>query len=289
MESALIDVAVATIFFFVTLSLISATITEFLSRFWELRSANFKAGLDELIGQDLANRIIAGKFAPPSSKGKVHHIEPRQFALAISEVVDLTSYTAIDNANIPDELKQTLKTFRRAAGKQLADIRKEIEEWFDSAMTEVGVWYRNNAQVITRFVAAILVLALNADTITLVDRAWQDRALRESLVSAAAAAAVEKPDPAGNSEKKSLSVLKEEIESQLAPFPIGWRNLGEFTDDWRGCLNREFPHWTDYLKKALGLFITYIALTLGAPFWFDVLKRVMKLRSQLRHVQQKKE
>ncbi|MEX2565436.1 MAG: hypothetical protein WD431_05805 [Cyclobacteriaceae bacterium] len=46
--------------------------------------------------------------------------------------------------------------------------------------------------------------------------------------------------------------------------------------------SKAFPHkaWGQYiLYSLLGWIITAFAITLGAPFWFDLLKRVMSIRA----------
>jgi hypothetical protein len=40
-----------------------------------------------------------------------------------------------------------------------------------------------------------------------------------------------------------------------------------------------WEHLLDGLAKVLGLLISIMAISLGAPFWFDTLQRVTKLRT----------
>jgi hypothetical protein len=52
--------------------------------------------------------------------------------------------------------------------------------------------------------------------------------------------------------------------------PIGW------------SLDPDDPRWPDdfwgFAGKLFGLLVTWIALTMGAPFWFDLLGRVSRVR-----------
>lgn len=59
-------------------------------------------------------------------------------------------------------------------------------------------------------------------------------------------------------------------------FPLGWQQPAK-----EGFL---FLHsgeltWASWLAKVLGLFASALAVCLGAPFWFDVIGRLVKLRS----------
>ena len=60
----------------------------------------------------------------------------------------------------------------------------------------------------------------------------------------------------------------------LASFPVGWENedpfrIREGVPDWS---------WETRLAHAIGWVLTAAAVSLGAPFWFDLLGRVAKLR-----------
>ena len=66
-------------------------------------------------------------------------------------------------------------------------------------------------------------------------------------------------------------VLAQVAEVKELQLPLGWST------------DRKDPRWFDsfwgFLGKVLGLLATTIALTLGAPFWFDLLGRVSRVRT----------
>ena len=57
------------------------------------------------------------------------------------------------------------------------------------------------------------------------------------------------------------------VRDAVAHIPLGWTNDWH-PDDWR---------W--WLAKALGLLLTGAAVSPGAPFWFDLLSKVARLRA----------
>ena len=70
-------------------------------------------------------------------------------------------------------------------------------------------------------------------------------------------------------EEASCAVGKlSKLESQLRPFPLGWMDADLKVGD---------ALW--WLFKLIGLGWTAIALSLGAPFWFDLLQKIMSLRA----------
>lgn len=54
-----------------------------------------------------------------------------------------------------------------------------------------------------------------------------------------------------------------------------WTGWEAWSDDWR-------PRWTrDWGLHLLGVVATALALLLGAPFWFDLIKRITGIRNGL--------
>ena len=65
-------------------------------------------------------------------------------------------------------------------------------------------------------------------------------------------------------QEEDVSTLDARNLGSLESFPMGW---GE----------RE-GGWLDWLKKIFGWLISTAAVSLGAPFWFDLLGKVANLR-----------
>ena len=66
----------------------------------------------------------------------------------------------------------------------------------------------------------------------------------------------------------------EASDSLLASFPVGWGDEDPFG------IREPVPDWTlgTWLAHLMGWILTAAAVSLGAPFWFDLLGRVAKLR-----------
>jgi hypothetical protein len=62
--------------------------------------------------------------------------------------------------------------------------------------------------------------------------------------------------------------IEEKLEQ--VQFPVGWSKEG----------SRKLPdNFADACQKLAGILLTTFALSLGAPFWFDSLNKVINLRS----------
>jgi hypothetical protein len=173
-------------------------------------------------------------------------------------------------ASFPNEgVKKALLPLVDAAGSDVSKARENIEGWFDSAMERIGGWYKRRTQWIVLGLGLAVAIAVNADTITIARSLSYDTAMRNSLVAAAQEYA-KAPPAAGKEATPEDRLKKNEDTIQKLGLPIGWN-----WDDKR-TVPKEFPAW---LIKLLGWLLTAMAISLGAPFWFDLLNKFMTARS----------
>jgi hypothetical protein len=134
------------------------------------------------------------------------------------------------------------------AGGDVARFRHDAETWFDDHMEQVSGLYRRWSQRIVWITAAVLVVVLNANSFRIAETLWNDPSKRAAIVA--------KAGSAENSENPNVAI------DDLA-LPIGW------TDGY---------HSWGWVWMVVGMLITLGAVSLGAPFWFDVLSRFSRIR-----------
>lgn len=301
MNSAILDVAIGIIFFYASLSLACTTITEYISRKAKLRTKKLEQGLAALLDTKLAGEAMDGLvekimthpvIAPKSLQGegsRPTEIAPKAFAAAVFDIVrkgQATSSLAELQASVEQlpagEAKTALLTVIDSADGDLERAREIVAAWFDEGMKWVSGWYKRAVQFITRWCAVILVLALNADTTVLVHTLWTDQAVRESIAGAADQAVAAPADASEGTQANRFAELRQQAEAGLNPFPLGW-SLDE--GDPRAPRN-----WHEggagqvwgILHKLFGFLITVVALSVGGPFWFDILKKMVNLRGEIK-------
>ncbi len=109
---------------------------------------------------------------------------------------------------------------------------------------------------------------MNADTVVVANSLWRNSALRESLVTAAQEYVKNNPKA---EYKTQLDETKKRLE-ELA-LPIGWSGPDPYSDKgWPKRIGWHLPGWL----------ITALAISLGAPFWFDLLNKIMVVRSTVK-------
>lgn len=274
--SQVLEVAVGLTVVFVVLSAACSGIKEFIAGIAGMRSKTLEEGVRHLL-QDpavadkvFAHPLIASTAAPGS---KPSYISSHNFALALFDVLGTVDKAApnaaadlrANIAKVPnDKLRQTLLTLVTSTQGNIDQAQAKVEHWFDDAMDRVSGWYKRRAQTIILMVGVFLCCALNGDTLMIVRELWNDQVLRE-VVTAQARYKVQNPPPSGN----DLSAMQQEVRDASVP-PIGWHS----NDPERGLPEG----WVMWLKKVLGILISVLAISMGAPFWFDMLNKLVNLR-----------
>jgi len=188
--------------------------------------------------------------------------------------------SAIDK--LPDsKLKDALQTSVLQANQDIDALRQGIATWFDDSMDRLSGAYKRKMKWIAMLIGLLVAIAFNADSFNVATTLWNDADRRESTIAVAKQVAA-KPLPTAEQpvDQKKLGDEIKSTELTLRSLPIGWNCTAKTADgstDYWTCVKQEVPKLT--LIKILGWFLTAAALSLGAPFWFDLLNKFINLRS----------
>jgi hypothetical protein len=166
-------------------------------------------------------------------------------------------------ASIPNaQLSEALLALYRSAGGDAVRFQRATEEWFDDAMERVSGWYKRRVHTILAVIAAVVVVLLNADTLAAGRVLWRDDAVRAAVVKEA------RDTAAGTLDDVALEHAVTKLD-----LPLGWDvSFGDAPTQ----LPNDVLAW---VEKLLGLLLTVAAIQLGAPFWFDLLSKIVRVRS----------
>jgi hypothetical protein len=219
----------------------------------ELRQA--VAGLPE---GSLKTAVLA--LAMALTNAPVSETAPAPGAIATPGAIGIRS--AVERMGNADVKRAVLALMGQSA-PGAADLLPKLQAWFDDAMDRVSGWYKRTAQLITIGIGLFIVLLLNADTVMIADGLARDPAVRAGVVAAAQQAA--------SKQTQTLDLSAFEKQANQLQLPIGWSGT---SGDPRS-LPSDFVGW---LTKLLGLAVTIVAVSMGAPFWFDMLNKLLNLR-----------
>jgi len=278
LDHPIVDVALGLILLYTVLSLFASVVKEWISTFLGLRAKNLEKGIQTLIGADYATKLYGHPLVSTlaTEKKLPSYIGSGTFASAL---VDLLAHGEDDRSTAETEnnvaqliqnvsgdpvLRRALRALSSTGAQTVAELRTEIAAWFDDGMNRVSGWYRRQTQWIIFAIGAGVTLFANASTVHVARDLWEDDVLRYSLAQEAVSVASTTPIPDSAQATEAL----------LASFPVGWEDedpfgIREGVPDWS---------WWTLLAHLMGWVLTAAAVSLGAPFWFDLLGRVAKLR-----------
>lgn len=230
---------------------------------------------DTLIAMVIARYAYPKQAPPPTAMpavidraltGLANRLEP-------SDMNEKTRWQA-DTA-----VSQTLLRMWSTAGGDVAAFKLELIDWFDITADRSYGWYRRLLACWIFGAACVVVLAMNADTIQMYERISSDDDLRSSLVEKAVKVVksgdMETPGAAcaivGLPEDCSGQDIIREAAAESLPV-VGGQTVYAEGKQHAG----EYLYW--FVLKLFGLFLTAAAISLGAPFWFDLLKKVVEIR-----------
>lgn len=191
---------------------------------------------------------------------------------------------------------QTLSYLKSLWADAHGDIEKfkdSLEQWFTDTMERASGWYKKRTQLILFFIGLAIAIFFNVDTISIAKKLSNNPKLATQLADNASVylqnekrTGINQGDsgkviPNGKiTESIALidsanSLVQKNIKDSNELLGLGWTKV---------CKNgeRKFSFYSNfYWHSILGWIITALAISLGAPFWFDLLNKLMKLRSSV--------
>lgn len=317
--SETLEVAIGLILVYSLCSLVCSSINEWVSRLFDMRANDLETKIAELLRD---RELVKKFYAHPIIQGvtrrtlmdrilrrhsKPSRISSKTFATALLDLLiktggageikigrDISVYRRrmlIDlekgihrmvgdrKDHILQAVFESVKTETGRIEDTVTNARLKFVEWFDDSMERMSRWYKQKTRIIIFIIAALISLTFNIDTIRIAKDLYYNNEVRQQIVDVAMTkagetkTAVEIPSgtPAENVKK-----LKEQLSDLNLQF--GW-NLETNID--RDPTGLPVGFW-QIMLKIIGLFITALAVAMGAPFWFDILRKMTGIRQEVK-------
>jgi len=305
--SEILDVAIGVALVFLMMSFLATAVREAIESVVKARAVFLERGIRQLLddpdGTGLARAfyehplifsLFPGEFDPKDRRifGRAlpSYVPARNFAdtlidLAIRGPVK-SEYAIMQTAAVPTVaalranvgrlrspmLIRAVLTAMDHAGDDISLVRENIQHWFDSGMDRVSGQYKRRTHLWLFLIGVVLAAGLNVNAIAITDHLARNKALRESLVARANAVTHDSfyVKQLSDSTFRLAEAKRANDELNALDLPIGIE---------RYSLPRNPGDW---VRMFGGILITAFAVTLGAPFWFDALNRMMVVRSTVK-------
>ena len=264
-NSTVLEVAVGMVFCFAAVALIVSSIYEAIASIFGLRSKTLLTGVKALLNDDsfsdLARGIYNHALINPRASGTAEteddlinlpsYIDAKDFSTALLDCIqsvpgDFAKLGDDIEAITDPQLKTLLKGFYVHAQGDVAVLHQKLATWFDSSMNRVSGAYKRWSQLWCFLIGLVIAALFNIDTFHLFSNLWA----HPSLVAGLDTVGIEHASDAMN---------------RLVAMPVGWET---FPPEFGQALFIQLVGWL----------VTASAALFGAPFWFDILQQILKIR-----------
>jgi hypothetical protein len=299
------------------------------ANFWDLFKRKKKVPSTEETSAE-SNSIYANFKNSPlikslSKKGeKPSYISASKFATVVLDTVISAGTNDSDDQNPTQKIEETLDALAKGATavkeknekigqalvslvgnvqgfakdkeEALAAARTNLETYYNDYMDRLAGVYKRRAHLWAFWIGLVIAIAVNIDSINIMQHLWREPTLRQSIVAQAQSSVNQ-----GSSTTETINVSDLQGKLSGLSIPIGWvrvTDIGkcsyfpstDITDEDRFgwfipkvvCFSPSSE--ADAKSSSLftwlvGVLITGAATAQGAPFWFQILGKLVNMRS----------
>jgi len=260
-NSTTLEVAIGFVFCYASVALIVSSINEAIASAFKLRSNSLLEGVKSLLNDpkfeglalNVYNHGLVSHLGQGDAenaqdlKNKPSYIDPKHFAIALIDNIqtipgDFAQLGKDIDAMKDHQLKRLLQGIYGRASGQIENVHAEVAAWFDAGMDRLSGNYKRRSQLYCLIIALVIAALFNIDSFRLFTTLWQHPAI---------AAGISASTPSADISWKEFMSL-----------PIGW------TADTPPLSGTQLAGWL----------VTASTTLFGAPFWFDLLQKLVRLR-----------
>ncbi len=291
----MLEVIIGMVFIYLLLSLLATTLNELMAAWRGWRGFYLEEALKKLLNYAEDPKLFE-KF---TSSGFFNQLRQHKTPLRVSRAPSYMSsstfasifFKVLKNkdqsiqkvedfiAALPEEskLRDILNQLKEESGEKLEDFKKHLETWYEEVMARSCGWYKRHMQVVTLLMGLGIAVFFNADSFKIYGQLSSNPEETLKIVAQASQFIEQNTilDSTNTSQSEDVAAIKARLNSLINqnlanaknPLGLGWENELIEADN--------FSYW---VMKIMGWFVTALAISLGAPFWFDLLKKMIRIR-----------
>jgi hypothetical protein len=295
---AMLEVIIGMIFTFMLLSLLGTTLNELVSAWRGWRGFYLEEALKRLLEFDDKKDVFEKFMKNPLFQQMMQHkailrksqapayLSSANFTAILTNVLKKKGNAIqsvddiINGAPEGSRLREVLEQFKEEGHTNVEAFKSRMQTWFDDIMGHSSGWYKRHLQFVTFFVGFGIAVVLNADSFQIYSHLTTNADSRQKLSTMAKAFAAENETLPGLTPSPTTPLSGSEIKQGVKDFintPEFYTASNVLGLGWSRTDLLVKPHI--WLLRLLGWFITALAVSLGAPFWFDILKKIITIKS----------
>lgn len=158
-----------------------------------------------------------------------------------------------------------------------------IEQWYDNTMDRINGLYKKNTQSALLFIGIALAILCNANLFSITEKLWTSEDARTALnVTAQMYSCRDSENCTVRDYVKTRGDISENLQGYI---PIGYHQTHRYWcdvwDKFRGKQESAYSIFLviwDWFLHLAGWGLTGVAVSLGAPFWFDTVNKLVNIR-----------
>ncbi len=293
----MLEVIIGMMFSYMLLSLLGTTINELISSWRGWRGFYLEEGLKRLLKSGEDDSIFKQFTDNAFYKQLMQHKTPLRVSrapeyLSASNFVSILTNTLksskesiskVDHLleGLPKEhsLRKVLEQLKADTPDDLDKYKTRLHQWYDDVISHSSGWYKRHLQFVTIFVGLAIAMSLNADSFEMYAHLTKNTTARQSMSQMVENFFVNNPNaPVVTTTSDSMTM--EEVRTEIRNFTN--------SEDFANMSNVLGFGWElkdlsvspgEWLIRILGWLVTALAISLGAPFWFNALKKAISIKS----------
>ena len=293
---AVLQIVIGIVFILLLLSLFGTTLMELVSGMLALRGKHLFKSLQNMLGDkfyDFVSHPFYRQLIEDAQKDQIltrralpSYISPAAFRSIFMDILKNHSVEQIHIAhhieNLKDgELKELLRFLLRDAKGDQQVFEYKVDQWFVQVMDRVSGWYKRSTRYYLLAIGFVIAVLFNADTMHIYQALSADASLRNQINSSAQYFIADNTRPTTvtpgttavvpltpNSNHQGVRLDGVQVSEFASPLGIGWSNT-----------RLDELNMYQILEKLVGWLTTALAISLGAGFWFDALRRLVNINT----------
>ena len=297
---AILDTAIGLALLYLLLGLIASALQETLASALKWRGKQLRDGLTALLAGTgtgaQTKQLVDDLFGHPlvqgtSGNGLPSYLSARNFATVLFDVLTdgshLPLFSQLESgiAGLPDGMpaKQSLTALVRQAGGDLDKLSTAVQSWYNDAMDRLSGDYKRWSHYFALGFGVLVAVVFNVDSINVTRTLWLDPQMRGAVAAVATQYVSNNAPPAGNPDQppSAADLIRQAQAATQAvnalALPIGWP-VSDKQNTLEVMRDAVFKSDCSGVWLVLGWIATGLAVSLGAPFWFDTLQKLINLR-----------